>query len=47
LDISIFDSDIDLFYRGDRPLKSISTLLQNEIKNGDTLTANISRLKII
>jgi len=44
--ISFMESSIDLYYRGDRPLKPTSTLQQNDIKNGDRIFATISRVQL-
>lgn len=45
LDLPILDTHIDIYYRYDRPLNSISTLLQNEVTNNAHLSANIVRTK--
>ena len=45
LDLPILDTHIELYFRGDRPLKPTSTLLQNDIENHVQLTATITRTK--
>lgn len=45
MNLPLLDTLIELYYRSDRPLKSTSTLLQNEIKDQAHLTATVTRTK--
>ena len=45
LDLPILDTNIELYFRGDRPLKATSTLLQNNIENNAQLSASLTRTK--
>ena len=45
LKLPILDTHIQIYGRGAHPLKSVSTLLQNDVKNNDHLTATITRTK--
>lgn len=46
LGLSILDSHIDINYNG-KLLKATSTLMQNDVQNMSTLTANVARQKLI
>ena len=43
LKISPLESQIDFYHRSDQPLKPVSTLIQNEVNNNDTLVAHVKR----